>query len=152
MSTYGSRGRDGPRIVLTQTGEYALRAVAYIARHADEGPVLARNIASEADVPHEYLQKMLTELVRKRVLTSTRGIGGGFRLGRRAELVRLVDVIAPFDDVMQRSQCPFGNPNCGERNPCPVHERWSRVVEAYKSFLETTTVADLVTGKNGARR
>jgi Rrf2 family protein len=130
--------------MLSQTGEYALRAVAFIAQHAEKGPVLARDIATGAAVPHEYLQKLLTELVRNGVLASTRGIGGGFRLGKPAEQLRLVDVIAPFDDVMQRTQCPFGNPKCGEENPCPVHDRWSDVVTSYSGFLESTTVAALV--------
>ncbi len=130
--------------MLSQTGEYALRAVAFIAQHAEKAPVPARHIATEAAVPHEYLQKLLTELVRDGVLASTRGIGGGFRLGKPAEQLRLVDVIAPFDDVTQRTQCPFGNPKCGEENPCPVHDRWSDVVSTYRGFLESTTVADLV--------
>jgi Rrf2 family protein len=130
--------------VLTQTCEYALRAVTYIAHHAGEGAVLAREIASAANVPYEYLQKLLTELVKNRLLASTRGIGGGFRLAKPAGKIRLLDVVRPFDDVMQRSLCPFGNEDCGKRYPCPVHDRWSVVVETYKSFLETTTVADLV--------
>ena len=130
--------------MLTQTCEYALRAVTYIAQHAGEGAVLARDIATATKVPYDYLQKLLTELVKNRLLASTRGIGGGFRLAKPAGKIRLLDVIRPFDDVMQRSLCPFGNTDCGKRYPCPLHDRWGVVVETYRSFLETTTVADLV--------
>lgn len=133
--------------MLTQTCEYALRATAHIAQHGREGAVLARDIAAAAKIPREYLQKLLTELVRARVLVSTRGIGGGFRLARDAGKIRFADVIAPFDDVMDRVLCPFGNPDCGERYPCPVHGKWSVVVEAYVAFLETTTLADIVVAK-----
>lgn len=128
----------------SQTCEYALRAVTYIAQHADENPVLAKDIAAEMNIPHQYLQKVLRELVRNRVLSSTRGIGGGFQLIRGAEEVRLAQVIEPFDSSMKLETCPFGNPLCGQANPCPVHERWGVVVDSYKSFLETTTLADLV--------
>ncbi len=130
--------------MLTQTCEYALRAVTYVAQHAGEDAVLARDIASAANVPYEYLQKLLTEMVKNRLLASTRGIGGGFRLARPAGKIRLLDVIQPFDDVMQRSLCPLGNADCGKRFLCPLHDRWGVVVETYRSFLETTTVADLV--------
>lgn len=128
----------------SQTCEYALRAVTYIAQHADENPVLAKEIAAEMNIPHQYLQKVLRELVRNRVLSSTRGIGGGFQLIRGAKEVRLAQVIEPFDSSMNLETCPFGNPLCGQANPCPVHERWGVVVDSYKSFLETTTLADLV--------
>lgn len=128
----------------SQTCEYALRAATYIARHAAEKPVLAKDIAAEMNIPHQYLQKVLRELVRNRVLSSARGIGGGFQLIRGAEQVRLHDVIEPFDSSMHLETCPFGNPLCGQANPCPVHERWGVVVGSYKSFLETTTLADLV--------
>ena len=121
-----------------------MRAVTYIAQHAGEDAVLARDIATAAKVPYEYLQKLLTELVKNRLLVSTRGIGGGFRLAKPAGKIRLLDVIRPFDDVMQRSICPFGNADCGKRHPCPLHDRWGVVVETYRSFLETTTLADLV--------
>ena len=132
--------------MLSQTCEYALRAAAYIAEHAENGPVLARHIAAETNVPLKYLQKMLSELVRTGVLTSTRGIGGGFRLERPASEVMLTEVLAPFDDTMHRTTCPFGNEHCGEEEftPCPAHERWIKVVDAYKVFLQTTTLRDLV--------
>lgn len=130
--------------MLSQTCEYALRALTYIAQHNDEGLVLARDIAKHTNVPHKYLQKVLSDLVRSRTLTSTRGIGGGFRLNKPPGEVRLIDVMSLFDDVLAQTNCPFGNPECGVSNPCPVHDRWVDVVTAYKGFLETTTLKDLV--------
>lgn len=143
----------------SQTCEYALRAVTHLGRCGRDQPVLARDIADTMNIPHQYLQKVLRELVRYDVLTSTRGIGGGFQLNRPAEKLSLADVIEPFDDIKRRSTCPFGRPDCGKKNPCPVHERWSGVMTAYRDFLETTTVADLVvdpaansSGKRGKRK
>ncbi len=130
--------------MLSQTCEYALRAATHIARHGDEGPVLAKNIASEMNVPLRYLHKVLRDLVRSGVLGSSRGIGGGFRLRKPPSEVRVADVLAPFEELSGRTGCPFGNPLCGVASPCPAHERWSRVVTAYTDFLETTTLRDLV--------
>lgn len=130
--------------MLSRTCEYALRAMTYIAEHGDERPVLAKEIAGKANVPLKYLQKILRDLVRERLLTSSRGIGGGFRLGRPASKLRLIDVIEPFDGIQEPTSCPFGNPLCGEADPCPVHERWARAVKPYRDFLEGTTLAHLV--------
>ncbi len=106
--------------------------------------MLAREIAAQAGIPFEYLQKLLTELVRNNILTSTRGIGGGFRLAKPARKFRFIDVLAPFDNVLNRAQCPFGNRDCGKTRPCPVHDSWAHVLETYRSFLESTTLADVV--------
>lgn len=116
----------------------------YIAQKQDEGSVLAREIASHTGVPLKYLQKILRDLVRSGVLSSVRGIGGGFRLREPPKDLRLADVLAPFDDTLERTTCPFGKAQCDDQDPCPVHDRWVKVVEAYRSFLETTRVGDLM--------
>jgi len=130
--------------VLSHTCEYALRAITCIARRDGDGPILARDIADEVDVPLKYLHKLLRDLVRAGLLSSTRGIHGGFRLDREPAEVRLADVLAPFNRTLGQTTCPFGNPECGVDEPCPVHHRWVRVVDAYRTFLESTTLADLL--------
>ena len=129
--------------MLPQTCEYALRAMTWIARQAD-GAVQAKDIASDAMIPLQYLQKLLTELVKHGFLASTRGVGGGFRLARPASDLGLAEILAPFDDLLERSRCPFGNLLCGKSDPCPVHSRWEKVMQHYRQFLESTTLADLV--------
>lgn len=130
--------------MLTQTGEYALRAVTFIGKHQSEGPVSAKDIATATKVSLKYLQKVLRDLVRSGVLSSVRGIGGGFRLGRPSDQLVLLEIVQQFDSSLRRPTCPFGNPKCGDGHACPVHDRWSLVVEAYKNFLEETTLADVI--------
>ena len=134
-------------MLLNQTCEYALRAVTYIAQRQGDGAVQARQIAEHTEVPQQYLQKILTDLARADILSSARGIGGGFRLNRAADQIRLSDIIRRFDDIANRTQCPFGNAQCGIANPCPIHDRWCIVVAAYTSFIENTTLAHLVRGE-----
>lgn len=130
--------------MLSQTCEYALRAVAYIAVHGADGPVLAKDVAQKTRVPLKYLQKVLRDLVRAGILRSARGIGGGFQLGRPPKAIRLAEVVAPFDNSAQRLLCPFGNFDCRAVNPCPLHRPWQRVMRPYLRFMETTTLACLI--------
>ncbi|RMF73401.1 MAG: Rrf2 family transcriptional regulator [Planctomycetota bacterium] len=132
----------------SQTSEYALRATTYIARFGENAPVLAREIADDLGISHQYLQKVLRGLVLAGILRSSRGTHGGFRLCRPATRVSLLEVIQPFDQSVSQSMCPFGNPHCGERNPCPVHEEWSKVSNAVQAFLKKTTLADLAAQPN----
>lgn len=132
--------------MLSKTAEYALRAVATIARVKEDRPVLAKEIAGQGQIPNKYLSKVMRDLVHAGVLSSTRGIGGGFRLKRKADSIKLADVIRPFDDVMASQRCPFGNNRCSDEYPCSMHEQWKPVSEAVQHLLERTTVADIIRG------
>ena len=66
--------------MLTQTGEYAVRALVYMARKGSDGFSGVKEIAEAAGVPSNYLAKILQQLVRARVLDSQKGFGGGFKI------------------------------------------------------------------------
>jgi Rrf2 family iron-sulfur cluster assembly transcriptional regulator len=117
--------------------------MAYVVHKSADGPVLAKDIASTMNVPLQYLHKILRELVRSGVLTSARGVGGGFRLGRAPADITLAEVVGPFEDLFERTTCPFGNEQCGMSDPCPLHDQWKEVVTKYKHFLATTSLEQL---------
>lgn len=129
--------------MLSRTSEYALRAVVLILRHSDGQPVLAKDVAAQTQVPLKYLQKVLRQLVHNGVLGSVRGLHGGYVLAQTPQQIHLWDVLAPFEPSLRGSACPFGNPQCGEANPCPIHNRWEPIVTTYRHFLQTTTLGDL---------
>lgn len=131
--------------MLSQTAEYALRAVMHVAEHGVERPVAVGDIAQALDVPRNYLSKTLHQLSRAGVLTSTFGPGGGFRLATPAERLTLDDVIAPFDTAGER-HCLLGQPRCRDAAPCAAHGRWKEISEQIHAFFANTTVADLLRG------
>ena len=129
--------------MLTQTAEYALRAVLAVAADRGGQPVGAARLATALGIPQNYLSKTLHQLARAGVLESTRGKSGGFRLARPPEKISLLDVVSPFDDVTGRQTCLMGRPVCSDQTACAAHERWKRVAEATAQFFRETTVADL---------
>jgi Rrf2 family protein len=138
--------------MLSQTAEYALRAVLTIAQEPGDAPVGAGHIASALRIPQNYLSKTLHQLARARVLESTRGKLGGFRLARPPERIPLLDVITPFDDITGRRTCLLGRPVCSDHNACPAHRRWKEVTEISAAFFRETTVADLLQAEAGRGR
>ncbi len=137
--------------MLSRTSEYALRAMIFLAQHEEEAPVPRDWIAQHVGVPSKYLAKILGDLVRAGILTSSRGKGGGFRMARSARKISLADVLTPFDapPSVQR-RCPFGNAVCGDDDPCLGHDGWKRVKQTYESFLKRTSVYDVAI-KKGTR-
>lgn len=137
--------------MMTLTSEYALRAMIYLAQHADAWPVSGTSIASETGISRKYLSKILADLVRAGVLEASPGKGGGFRLSRSPKQIHLYEVFAPFEPVLSnRRPCPFGNEVCNDEQPCLGHERWKHVRDTYAAFLHGTSVHDVAVG-NGRR-
>ncbi len=132
--------------MLSQTAEYALRAVVFIAQQPLGELVQVAPLSAALGIPQNYLAKTLHQLARAGVLRSTRGKSGGFSLGRSAVTIRLHDVIAPFEVIDERPHCLLGRPECSAKNPCPAHERWQGVSSQVTAFFRTTTIADMAAG------
>ncbi len=133
-------------MTLSRTSRYALRAAAYLAESIEEDrPATVNDIASALDVPRNYLSKILHQLAKRGVLTSTRGPSGGFRLSAAPDEIKLIEIVEPVEPGFTQRECLLGRPSCSDDTPCSAHEHWSELNDAVTRFLEETTLADLAT-------
>ncbi len=134
-------------MIFGASATHALRALAHLATSEREGATLGRDLASEVGVPPHYLAKVLATLARAGVLSASRGVRGGYRLARPAELITLMEIVEPFEGKRVRPGCLLapGRP-CRERGPCSAHAAWSEVKKVSTGFLEKTTLADIKGG------
>jgi Rrf2 family protein len=136
-------------MILSDTAEYALRAVLYVGRTATAGrPTQTEEISSALGLPRNYLSKILHALTRRGILRSARGPAGGFALAVDPRELPLVRVVELFDEVEPRRTCLLGRPECSDVNPCPAHSRWKAIGDQVRGFFWDTTVADLL-GERG---
>jgi len=134
--------------------EYAIRALVHIARNS-AGAASGDSIARAENIPKPILGKVLQDLVRKGLLVSRRGPGGGFQLARRADLVTLRDIVAAVDGLDHFLQCSAGLKECSDHSPCPVHDQWKPIRTELMHFFETTTLdcmAEVVSRKQKKSR
>jgi Rrf2 family protein len=134
-------------VIFSASTVHALRAVAWLAANEGERALLGRELARKVKVPAHYLAKVLATLARAGVLDASRGVNGGYRLARRADRIRLVEVVAPFEGRRAKPGCLLrpGRP-CRDSGACSAHASWSGVKESYLEFLERTTVEDIKGG------
>ena len=123
--------------------EYAIRALAYLASHPERPAAQGREMARAENIPAPMLSKILQELVRKGLLESRRGPGGGFRLARRPELITLRDVVAAIDGLDHFLECAVGLERCADDAPCPLHDTWKGLRTQMMNYLGTTTLAEM---------
>ena len=131
-------------MVLSQTAEYAIRAMAHLASREREGPGLrASDLADEISVPLPYLQKILRRLVVAGLLSSQKGHGGGFKLCRPPKQVRFSEILRAADFELDDTRCAFGWGDCDPAHPCPMHPAWQRLNESMARWADSTTLADV---------
>lgn len=131
--------------MLTKTSEYALRALVYLAQHPEHWPIPVHKIAAGTGIPPRYLSKVLRDLTRVGVLSSTRGKLGGFEPARPLDEISLIETISLFEPLEQK-RCPFGKPECSEENPCHLHNRWNALLQERKRLLTASSLQTLVEG------
>ena len=129
--------------MISQSAQYAVRAIIHLARQPEGHYLLTKNMAEELDIPQHYLGKILQQLVRARVLKSTRGRNGGFAIATPPSQVPLRAVIEAIDDVEKKKDCILGQTQCSDRLACPLHDFWKDVRNRYVRELEHKTVAEL---------
>ncbi len=130
---------------LARTSRYALAAMKRLAE-LDEGErIPASLLARDAEVPPAFLAKILRGLEAAGLVNSRRGPGGGYRLALPADRIRLADVLCVVDPQANRPmECAMGVWACGEREPCPLHERWEEVLCPLIDLFGSMTLGELV--------
>jgi Rrf2 family protein len=132
--------------------EYAIRALTHVAQVPKNTEVRGAEIARLERLPGPVLAKILQELVRKGLLRSRRGPGGGFRLARRAELITLRDVVAAIDGLDQFLECAVGLEKCSDDTPCPMHDTFKGLRAQVTTYLERTTIAEMAAALERKRK
>jgi len=132
--------------------EYAIRALAHVAQAPKNEEVRAQEIARREKLPGPVLAKVLQELVRKGLLRSRRGPGGGFWLARRADLITLRDVVGAIDGLDHFQECAVGLDRCSDETPCPLHDTFKGIRAQIHRYLEETNIAEMASAIERKRR
>ncbi len=128
--------------MLSQTSEYALRAIVFLADHHGE-PNTTEVIAETTKVPVGYLAKILQGLAREGLVVSQRGLHGGFTLLRSAKDLTMYDVMQAVDPIVRITSCPLNLPGHGA-DLCPLHRRLDNAMMAIETAFRKTTIAQLL--------
>jgi Rrf2 family protein len=123
--------------------DYALRALTYLACTADRKVSLARDIAEQQRVPMRFLQKIMKDLVDKRLVRSYQGPGGGYALARKATDITLKDVMEAVEGPIGLMECTEGDPGCGMYGHCPQIPSWRDLHQRFLKMLTEKKLTDL---------
>lgn len=130
---------------LTTKGRFAVTAMIDLALREHTGPVALAAISQRQQISLSYLEQLFGKLRRHELVESTRGPGGGYSLGRKAEEITVADIIVAVDEPIDATGCG-GKDNCmGEdTGRCMTHELWSSLNQKMIEYLDSINLKKLV--------
>ncbi len=129
--------------MFSQTAEYALRAVVWLAENAGDASVGNQRIAEGTCVPETYLAKIMQTLAQEELVTARRGAGGGFALNYEPQDITVFDVVNAVSPIKRITSCPLGLKTHGKMR-CRMHESLDAALEKVEEALSDTTIAQIV--------
>ena len=134
--------------MLSKKSKYGLKALLVLAQEAGRGPILVADLAAREALPKKFLEAILLDLKRHRVVESKKGKGGGYFLRRNPSDVTFGEVIRALDGplaavpcVSQTAYMPCAE--CLDEQTCGVRLAMKKVRDATARILDHTTLADV---------
>jgi len=128
--------------VFSQTVEYSLRAVCYLASQAPDA-CTTEQIATATKVPRAYLSKVLQSLGRAGLVHSQRGLGGGMTLTKEPKNLTILEVVNAVEPIQRIKTCPLELSSHGVKL-CPLHRRLDNALAMVEKAFGGTTLAEIL--------
>lgn len=136
--------------MFSKTCEYAIRATIFIASESFQNKRAGlKDIAVKIDSPEAFTAKILQNLAKSKIVTSIKGVGGGFEIPLdQMDKIKLADIVNAIDGDSVFRGCGLGLSDCSEDHPCPMHDKFKVVRNKLQFMLENTSLEELATGVN----
>jgi len=130
--------------MFSNSTKYAIRTILYLSQHEADDKKTVGEIAAVLKIPRPYLSKILQQLSRIGIISSTKGRGGGFYLSNENLKRPLIDVIVTIDGHNVFDKCMLGLPNCSDKNPCRLHFDYKKFKTSLEKTICEESIEDLI--------
>ena len=128
---------------LTTKGRYAVTAMLDLALHSQNKPVSLADISKRQEISLSYLEQLFSKLRGQELVTSVRGPGGGYRLGRATEVITVAEIVDAVNESVDATNCNRQG-NCQKGEMCLTHHLWSDLSDQIHAFLSGINLASLI--------
>ncbi len=135
--------------MLSKKTKYALKAVAYLARKYDAGPILISDLSRDEQIPKKFLELILLTLKNNGILQSKKGKGGGYYLGKSPREISMGKVIRILEGPIALVPCVSETAyapcqECLNERTCGIKLVMKDIREATAKILDGTSLADML--------
>ncbi len=132
-------------MMISTKGRYVLRVLADLAERSDGGYTPMKDIAERQELSLKYLEKLMPLLSNRNMVEGLHGKGGGYRLARAPEDIRIGDVLRLTEGSLAPVQClEAGQSGCARSEECRTLPMWRKFNDLTNAFFDSVTLADLI--------
>ena len=117
--------------------------MATLALRPHDQPFPAKALSEATGIPQHYLSKIMKKLVEAGLVRSQKGHGGGFALVKPKKEILYLDILVASGYEPHPNRCVFGWNECDKEAPCPLHDSWVDLNEAFKEWAMKKTLNDV---------
>lgn len=129
--------------MLTNASKYAIRAVLFLAeKSAIDKKFGAKKIADNLEIPLHFIAKILQQLVKKNIISSSKGPKGGFYTTEKDLSNNVCAILSVIENDKAFEGCYLGLSKCDDENPCPIHHIVSPFKEAILEKFDKQSIAE----------
>jgi len=118
---------------------YGLRAVLYLAKNESQASI--REISKAENIPADYLEKIMLDLKKSRIVKATRGQTGGYSLAKKSENLNLTQIFSALDKNLSKTPCQGA---CLLKNTCQAKTVWQTIDQTFKQSLKQIKLSQLI--------
>ena len=135
-------------MLVSTKGRYALRVMIDMAEHQEKtGTIALKDIATRQEISMKYLENIMKNLVKAKLVEGTRGKGGGYRLTKRPSLIKASAIITASEGSIAPVAClEKKHNNCERAASCKTLAMWKGLQDNITEYLEGISLEDLVQG------
>lgn len=132
-------------MMISTRGRYALRVMIDLAESTDEGYTAMKEVAERQGISLKYLERILPLLVKEKLIEGVQGKGGGYRLTRRPEEIKIGDILRVTEGSLVPVACLEDNAEpCQRISECRTLPMWRKLNTIVNDFFDSITIADLM--------
>ena len=128
---------------LSNTSQYAIRILAYMADQKDSKLMNATELSEALYIPYKFLTKIMTELVKVGLIVSIRGRDGGYQFDKKTSEIMVSDILDVFNDSIKDEQCVLGIGFCNGMCKCALHDQWMEPKHLLQKMFRESSLKDI---------
>lgn len=139
--------------MISKKAKYAINALVFIAKHADDAPISVTTIAETQHIPLKFLENILSELKKAKIVDSKRGKYGGYFLNEKPEDIHMARIMRLFDGAIAILPCVTYRyyqkcEECVDEATCGIREVAMEIRNETVKRLKRATLADIIKREN----
>ena len=131
---------------LSTKGRYGLRALIDLAQYSSEAPVSITSISARQGISERYLEQLVSMLKKAGLVSSVRGAGGGYVLGKDMREISVGDILRALEGNLEPVECAALEPDgeCQASDICVTKYVWQRINESISQTVDEIMLDQLV--------